>query len=62
MMKMLMDIGLPKIIGLLVMTMALISPFEREVPSVESLHRRANVLLPKFHLKTATLRPENPPL
>ena len=42
------------------MTMASISPSRREVPLVESLHRRAKVLLPKFHLETATLCPECP--
>ena len=46
--------------GLLVMTMASISPYGREVPSAESLRRRAKVLLPKFRLKTAALHPESP--
>ena len=46
--------------GLLVMTMTLISPFGREFPPAESLHRRAKVLLPKFRLETATLHPESP--
>ena len=62
MLKMLMDIGLPKMRGLLVMTMASISPSGREVPLAESLRRRAKVLLPKFRLETAALRPESPPL
>ena len=52
---MLMEIGLPKMRGLLVMTMASISP-----SPAESLRRRAKVLLPKFRLETATLRPESP--
>ena len=46
----------------LVTTMASISPSEREVPQAESLRRRAKVLLPKFRLEAAALRPENPPL
>ena len=59
MLKMLMEIALPKMGELLVMMMTMISPFEREVPPVESLHRRAKVLLPKFRLETAVLRPES---
>ena len=35
-------------------------PSGREVPPVESLRRRAKVLLPKFRLETAALRPESP--
>ena len=57
--KMLMEIGHPRMRGLLVMMMAPISPSGREVPPAESLHRRANVLLPKFCLETAALRPES---
>ena len=60
--KMLMEIALPKMRGLLVITMAMISPSGREVPPAESLRRRAKVLLPKIHLETAALRPESPPL
>ena len=52
--KMLMEIALPKMGELLVM-MTMISPSWREVPLVESLCRRAKVLLPKFRLKTAAL-------
>ena len=58
--NMLMNIGLPKMRGLLVMTMALISPFGREDPSTKSLRRREKVLLPKFCLETAALHPERP--
>ena len=60
--KMLMEISLPKMGELLVMMMmtTMISPSGREVPPAESLHRRAKVLLPKFHLETATLCPESP--
>ena len=60
--KMLMEISLPKMGELLVMMMMMISPSGREVPTAESLRRRAKVLLPKFHLEAATLRPECPPL
>ena len=38
------------------------SPSGREVPPAESLRQRAKVLLPKFHLEAAVLRPESPPL
>ena len=59
--KMFMEIGLPKMRGLLVMTMASTSPSGREVPLAESLRRRAKVLPPKFHLETVAPHPENPP-
>ena len=62
MLKMLMEIALPKMGELLVMMMTMISPFGREVPPAESLRRRAKVLLPRFRLKTAALCPESPPL
>ena len=58
--KMLMEIALPMMGELLVMMMTMISPSGREVPPAESLHRRAKVLLPKFRLKKAVLRPESP--
>ena len=59
--KMLMEIDPLLMRGSLVMTMmASISPSRKEVSSAESLHRRAKVLLPKFHLETAVLRPESP--
>ena len=58
--KMLMDIFLPKMGELLVMMMTMISPSGREVPPAKSLHRRAKVLLPKFRLEIAALRPEIP--
>ena len=59
--KMLMEIALPKMGELLVMTMTMISPFGREGPPAESLRRRAKVILPKFRLEAAALRPESPP-
>ena len=60
--KMLMEIVLPKMGELLVMMRTTISPSGRKVPPAESLRRRAKVLLPKFRLETAALRPEIPPL
>ena len=57
--KMLMEISLPKMGELLVMMRTMISPSGREVPPAESLHRRAKVLLPKFRLETAALRPKS---
>ena len=47
---MLMEMSLPKMGELLVMTMTMVSPSRKEVPPVESLHRREKVLLPKFRL------------
>ena len=58
--KMLMEIALPKMGELLVMMMTMIPSSGREVPAAESLHRRAKVLMPKFHLETVVLRPESP--
>ena len=46
--KMLMEISLPKMGELLVMMMTMISPSGREVPPAESLRQREKVLLPKF--------------
>ena len=64
MLKMLIEIALPKMGELLVMmmtmTMTMISPSGREVPPAESLCQRAKVLLPKFRLETAALLPESP--
>ena len=61
-MKMLIEIALPKMGELLVMMMTMISPSGREVPPAESLRWRAKVLLPKFWLEAMALRPESPPL
>ena len=58
--KMLMEIALPKMGELLVMMMTMISPSGREVPSAESLRLRAKVLWPKFRLVTEALHPESP--
>ena len=57
--KMLIEIALPKMGYLLVMMMTMISPSGGKFPR---LRRREKVLLPKFRLKTAALRPESPPL
>ena len=57
--KMLMEIALPKMGELLVMMMMMISPSGREVPLAESLRRRVKVLLPKFRLETVALHPES---
>ena len=57
--KILMDIALPKMGELLVMMMTMISPPGREVPPAKSLRQRAKVLLPKFPLETAALRPKS---
>ena len=54
--KMLMEISLPKMGELLVM----ISPSGREVCPAKLLRRKSKVLLPKFCLETAALRPESP--
>src|SRR3982750_3783901 len=59
MLKILMEIALPKMGELLVMMMMMISPSGREVPPTESLRRRAKVLLPRFRLEAAALRPES---
>ena len=56
--NMFMGISLPKMGELLVMMMMMISPSGREVPPVESLRRRAKVLLPKFRLEAAALHPK----
>ena len=46
--------------GVLVMTMASISPSGREVPPAESLRRRAKVVPPKFRLEAAAPHLESP--
>ena len=56
--KMLMEITLPKMGELLVMMMTMISPSRREVP--KSPRRREKVLVPKFRLETAALHPQSP--
>ena len=58
--KMLMEIALPKMGELLVTMMTMISPSGREVPPAESLCRREKVLPPNFRLETAALHPKSP--
>ena len=58
--KMLMEIALPKMGELLVTMMTMISPSGREVPLVKLLRRREEVLLPQFHLETAAVHPKSP--
>ena len=58
--KMLMEISLPTMGKLLLTMRTMFAPSGREVPPAELLRRRAKVLLPKFHLETATLHPESP--
>ena len=58
--NMLMEIALPKMGELLVMMTTMISHSGREVPPAELLRWREKVLLPKFRLKAAALRPESP--
>ena len=57
--KMLMKIDPPTMKGSLVMTMASISPSRREVSLAELLRQNPRLLLPRFRLETATLRPES---
>ena len=59
--KMLMEIALPKMGELLVMMMTMISHSRREVPPA-SLRQRAKMLLPKFCSETAALYPKSTPL
>jgi hypothetical protein len=57
-----MKITPPKMGESMVMMMTMVSPSGREVPLAESARRRAQLLLPKFRLETAALRPESPHL
>ena len=58
--KMLMEIDPLSMRGSLLMMMAVISPSRREVPMAEQLRRSPRLVLPKFRLETAALRPESP--
>ena len=55
--KMLMNIGLPKMRGALVMTMAMISPSRREVSPAEQLRQSPRLVPPRFRLVAAEFRP-----
>ena len=57
--KMLMDIDPLPMRGSMVMTMVMVSPSRKEVSPVEQLRRSPRLVLPKFHLETAALRPES---
>ena len=57
---MLMEIAFPKMGEFLVRMMKMISPSGRKAPTAESLRQRAKVLLPKFRLEMAALRPKSP--
>ena len=57
--KMLMKIDPLSMRGSLVMTMASISPSQREVSPTEQLHRSPRLVLPRFRLEMAALRPES---
>ena len=57
--KMLMEIDSLSIRGSLVMTMAVISPSEREVSPVEQLRQIPRLVPPRFHLVAAVFLPES---
>ena len=57
--KMSMKITLPKMGELLVMTMAMISPSQREVSPAEQLRRSPRLVPLRFRLETAALCPES---
>ena len=58
-MKMLMEIDPLSMRGSLVMIMASISPSQREVSLAEQLRQSPRLVLPRFRLETAVLRPES---
>ena len=57
--KMLMDIGPLPMRGALVMMMAMISPFGREVSSAEQPRQNPRLVPPRFLLVAAESRPES---
>ena len=58
--KMLMEIDpLPVRGSMMMMVVMMISPSRRDVSPAEQLHRSPRLVLPGFHLETATLRPES---
>ena len=57
--KMLMEIDPLPMRGSLVMTLVMISPSRREVSPAEQLRRSPRLVLPRFRLETAALRPES---
>ena len=56
---MLMEIDPLLMRGWLMTTMVMISPSRREVSSAEQLRQSPRLVLPKFRLETAALRPES---
>ena len=56
--KMLMEIDPLPMRGSLVMTMAMISPFRREVSPAEQLCRSPRLVPPRFRLVAAVFRPK----
>ncbi|MCL8600336.1 hypothetical protein NAB79_19060, partial [Proteus mirabilis] len=58
-MKMLMEIDPLPMRGSMVMTMVMISPSRRDVSPAEQLRRSPRLVLPRFRLETAALRPES---
>ena len=57
--KILMEIDPLLMRGSMVMTMVMISPSRRDVSPVEQLRRSPRLVLPKFCLEMAALRPES---
>ena len=57
--KMLMEIDPLPMRGSLVMTMAMISPSQREVSLAEQLNRSPRLVPPRFHLVAAEFLPES---
>ena len=57
--KMLMEIDPLSMRGSMVMTMAMVSPSRRDVSLAEQLRRSPRLVLPRFRLETAALRPES---
>ena len=57
--KMLMEIGPLPMRGVLVMTMAMISPSRREVSPAKQLRRSPRLVPPRFRLVAAESRPES---
>ena len=57
--NMLMEMALPMMGELLVMTMAMISPSGREVSLAEQLHQSPRLVPPRFRLVAAEFHPES---
>ena len=57
--KMLMEIDPLPLRGSMIMTMVMISPSQRDVSLAEQPRRSPRLVLPRFRLETAVLRPES---